>query len=57
MFLKIPRKFDFLAGKCLRRVGPKILFFFKYFVNLLHVYAEFVQFAAVLTHSYLYLTM
>jgi hypothetical protein len=28
-----------------------------FFVNLLHMYAEFVQFAAVVTHSYLCLTI
>jgi hypothetical protein len=55
-FLKVPRKPDFLSGKFPKRVGPKSSIFL-FFVNLLHMYAEFVQFAAVLTHSDLYLTI
>jgi hypothetical protein len=43
MFLKIPKKFDFLSGICLKMVEPKNSnFFFNFFGNLLHMYAEFV---------------
>jgi hypothetical protein len=42
-FLKIPRKSEFLGGRCLKRVGMQSsIFFFNLFVNLLHMYAEFV---------------
>jgi hypothetical protein len=34
-----------------------MFYFLNFFVNLLHMYAEFVQFAAVLTHFHLYLTI
>jgi hypothetical protein len=57
MFLKIPRKSDFFSGKFPKRVGPKSSIFLILFVNLLLMYAEFVQSAAVLKHSHLYLTI